>query len=114
MILGLAKCVLQDCQVLLLDEPSTGLSVIHRNEIFPYLRTLADHRAILMVEQSMSVAFVNSDVVYHIRRRPGQGSEEALSCIPVNADVKASIAASYRAGRAEEASNAVAEVLGEA
>jgi ABC-type branched-subunit amino acid transport system ATPase component len=112
MILGLAKCVLQDCQLLLLDEPSTGLSVVHRNEVFSYLRVLAEHRAILMVEQSMSAAFVHSDLVYQIRKRAGQGPEEASACVRVNADAKASIAASYRAGRAAEASDAVAALLG--
>jgi len=67
MILSLAKCVLLERKLLLLDEPSAGLSEAYRARLVDLLKPLAKDRGILLVEQSLNTLFALADTVYIFR-----------------------------------------------
>jgi len=68
-MLSLGVALMTDPAVLLLDEPSLGLSPVLADNLLADLRTLADERGIgvLLVEQAVSKALAIADDAYVIR-----------------------------------------------
>jgi branched-chain amino acid transport system ATP-binding protein len=68
-MLALARCVLAEPSVVLLDEVSMGLAPIMVDQIFASLHRLAQRGvALLLVEQYVSRALAMADVVYLLNR----------------------------------------------
>jgi len=66
-ILQIAKSIITNPEVLLLDEPSTGLSPLAVEEVFKIIRTLKEEgKTILLVEQNVRKALTIADYVYVI------------------------------------------------
>lgn len=67
MLLSLAKCLLRRSTLLLLDEPSAGLSEAHRGQIVDLLKPLVKDKGMLLIEQSLNTVFSLADTVYIFR-----------------------------------------------
>ncbi len=62
-MLDLGLALVNDCPVLLLDEPSSGLSPTEAHRMAQVLRVHAKERAVLMVEHDMDTVFALADRV---------------------------------------------------
>ena len=68
-MLALARCVITEAQVLLLDEPSLALAPRLVEEVFASIRTLREGgRTIVLVEQYVSRALEMADLVYVLEK----------------------------------------------
>ena len=81
-MLALAKGLMTDPKVLLLDEPSTGLAHILKEQIFEAIKTIAESgKTILMVEQDAVSALDIADRIYVVEQGEifTEGTPEKLS-----------------------------------
>ncbi len=64
----IARGILGDPSLLILDEPSAGVDIDSRKEIYTYLRKLNTEKAvtILSVEHNLEAAVRNSSAIYHM------------------------------------------------
>ncbi len=94
---AIARALLMEPTVLLLDEPSVGLAPRVEEQMFAVLRTLADEAglAVLVAEQRLDVALSLSDHAYLLEqgRVRAQGAPSELFADP-------ELAAVYLGGRA--------------
>ncbi len=68
MLLSIAAMVLQDCKIMLLDEPSSGLDEDNRALITTLIKDFKkQNKTIILVEQFLRVLFAVSDRVYTIQ-----------------------------------------------
>jgi branched-chain amino acid transport system ATP-binding protein len=64
-MLAIARALMSEPKILLLDEPSLGLSPLLVKDLFSVLRTLtAEHRSIVLVEQNVHQSLRLADRVY--------------------------------------------------
>ncbi len=67
-MVALARALLRDAQVIMLDEPTQGLSPAYVDVVIGYIRRLRERgRTVLLVEQSIDVVAAVADTVYLIR-----------------------------------------------
>jgi branched-chain amino acid transport system ATP-binding protein len=67
-MVALARALLRDAQVIMLDEPTQGLSPAYVDVVIGYIRRLREQgRTVLLVEQSIDVVAAVADTVYLIR-----------------------------------------------
>jgi branched-chain amino acid transport system ATP-binding protein len=78
MLLSLAKCLLRRSTLLLLDEPSAGLSEAHRSQVIEILRPLVQDKGMLLIEQSLNTVFSLADTVYIFRGYSNARGEAGL------------------------------------
>lgn len=81
LLLGLAKCLLLKSKLLLLDEPSAGLSESTRLLLVDLLKPLIQNAGILLVEQSLSTVFALATKVYVIRAKPVGPRNQIVSAV---------------------------------
>ncbi len=79
-MLGLGRALITKPKILLLDEPSLGLSPILQKEIFNTIKKLKKELSILIVEQNAKKAIEISDRVYLLEdgKIALKGSKEIL------------------------------------
>lgn len=79
-MLGLGRALITKPKILLLDEPSLGLSPILQKEIFQTIKSLKKELSILIVEQNAKKAIEISDRIYLLEdgKIVLQGSKEIL------------------------------------
>ena len=79
----IAKALVQECPVILLDEPTAFLDVVSRIEIMALLRRLAadEHKAVLLSTHDVDQAFAMADVLWLMTPHGGMtcGSPEDLA-----------------------------------
>jgi ABC-type branched-subunit amino acid transport system ATPase component len=67
-MVALARALLRDAQVIMLDEPTQGLSPAYVDVVIGYIRRLRERgRTVLLVEQSIDVVAAVADTAYLIR-----------------------------------------------
>lgn len=105
MILALAKSLLRKTKLLILDEPSAGLSEMYREELVTLLRSIGHSTAVLFVEQSLSTVFNLADTVYMFRTLDDGGGNSSASISSVEKlpdERKLRLQESYRRKEIEE------------
>jgi branched-chain amino acid transport system ATP-binding protein len=67
-MVALARALLRDTQVIMLDEPTQGLSPAYVDVVIAFIQRLREQgRTVLLVEQSIDVVAAVADTVYLIR-----------------------------------------------
>jgi len=85
MLLSIAAQILQDCRIILLDEPSSGLDEGNRELITTMINDLKkQNKTIILVEQYLRVLFAISDRVYTIHPANGSHPEHGVGDEYVN------------------------------
>jgi len=68
LILALAKCMVRNPVLLLLDEPSAGLAEANAQRLAETLRHISKRSGLLLAEQSLSLVFLTATRIYLLRR----------------------------------------------
>ena len=68
LILALAKCMVRNPVLLLLDEPSAGLAEANAQRLAETLRHISKRSGLLLAEQSLSLVFLTANRIYLLRR----------------------------------------------
>ena len=77
--LGIARAVLKDAPILILDEPTSSLDAISEEAVFQALRTLRKGRTILVIAHRLStIRDANRILVLHEGKLIAQGTHEEL------------------------------------
>lgn len=112
LLLGLAKCLLLESKLLLLDEPSAGLSESTRLLLVDLLKPLQQNAGILLVEQSLNTVFALAARVYVIRAKPIGPSNQIVSSVEqLDEHTRRVIRDHYGNGNPEKGAAEVAAIL---
>jgi ATP-binding cassette subfamily B protein len=77
--LGIARAVLKDAPILILDEPTSSLDALSEEAVFQALRTLRQGRTILVIAHRLStIRDANRILVLHEGKLIAQGTHDEL------------------------------------
>jgi len=108
-LLGLCGLLAANARVLLLDEPTAGLSVGSQRLIAETLRRLKAERMIVIAEQNIQLLFEIADTIYVLRRESAEVDLGALH--QVEESRRAEVQRLYSVGRVRDAECAVSEAM---
>lgn len=112
LLLGLAKCLLLESKLLLLDEPSAGLSESTRLLLVELLKPLIQNAGILLVEQSLSTVFALATKVYVTRAKPVGSRNQIVSAVEqLDEHQRQTIRDHYVNGNSEKGAAEIAAIL---
>ena len=112
LLLGLAKCLLLKSKLLLLDEPSAGLSESTRLLLVELLKPFIQNAGILLVEQSLSTVFALATKVYVIRAKLVEPRNQIVSAVEqLDEHQRQTICDNYANGNFQKGAAEIAAIL---